>query len=81
MLLALLVGLPVALAGVIPEGAFAFADWLRAIGPFGHAVDLATAALFDPSPWGGVARQALWLLGIALVLAALARVAARRLLA
>lgn len=80
MLLALLVGLPVALAGVIPQGAFAFSGWLRAAVPFGHAVDLATAALYDPSPWGGVARQAAWLLGLALVLAALARVAARRLL-
>ena len=80
MLLALLVGLPVALAGVIPEGAFAFSDWLRAGVPFSHAVDFATAALYDPSPWGGVARQAAWLLGLALVLAALARIAARRLL-
>jgi len=80
MLLALLVGLPVALAGVIPEGAFAFSDWLRAAVPFTHAVDLATAALYDPSPWGGVVRQAAWLLGLTLVLAGLARVAARRLL-
>jgi ABC-2 type transport system permease protein len=81
MLLALLVGLPVVLAGVIPAGAFALADWLRAIVPFGHAVDLATSALFDPSPWGTVLRQSLWLLLIAVVLAVLARIAARRLLA
>jgi len=81
MLLALLVGLPVVLAGVIPAGAFALADWLRAVVPFGHAVELATSALFDPSPWWTVLRQSLWLLLIALVLAALARVGARRLLA
>jgi len=81
MLLALLVGLPVVLAGVIPAGAFALADWLRAIVPFGHAVDLATSALFDPSPWGSVLRQSVWLLLIAVALAVLARIAARRLLA
>jgi ABC-2 type transport system permease protein len=81
MLLALLVGLPVALAGVIPAGAFAFADWLGASVPFGHAVDLATAALYDSDPWGSVLRQSLWLLALVLVFGGLARVAARRLLA
>ncbi len=81
MLLALLVGLPVALAGVIPGGAFAHAERVRSLGPFGHLVDLATAALYDPSPWGTVARHCAWLLAIAVVLAVLARLAARRLLA
>jgi len=81
MLLALLVGLPVALAGVIPSGAFAFADWLRAAVPFGHVVDLATAALYDPDPWGSVLRQSLWLLAMVVVFGLLARVAAKRLLA
>ena len=80
MLLALLVGLPVALAGVIPAGAFAFAGWLRVAVPFGHAVDLATSALYDPDPWGSVLRQSLWLLALTLVFGGLARVAARRLL-
>ena len=81
MLLALLVGLPVALAGVIPAGAFAFADWLRAAVPFGHAVDYTTAALYDTDPWASVLRQSLWLLTLALVFGLLARIAARRLLA
>ena len=80
MLLALLVGLPVALAGVIPAGAFAFAGWLRAAVPFGHAVDLATSALYDPDPWGSVLRQSLWLVALTLVFGGLARVASRRLL-
>lgn len=80
MLLALLVGLPVALAGVIPAGAFTFAGWLRAAVPFGHAVDLATSALYDPDPWESILRQSLWLLALVLVFGALARVAVRRLL-
>ena len=80
MLLALLVGLPVALAGVIPEGAFALLDWLSALLPFGHAVDLATATLYDASPWHAAASEAAWLFGIAAVLTALARIASRRLL-
>jgi len=80
MLLALLVGLPVALAGVIPAGAFAFADWLRAAVPFGHTVDLATSALYDPDPWSSVVRQCLSLLALTVLLAGLARLAARRLL-
>ena len=80
MLLALLVGLPVTLAGVVPAGAFAFADRVRAGVPFGHAVDLATSALYDPDPWGSVVRQSLWLLALVLVLGSLARLAARRLL-
>jgi ABC-2 type transport system permease protein len=80
MLLALLVGLPLVLGGAIPAGAFALSGWVRAVVPFGHAVDFATAALYDPSPWGGLARQAAWLLGLVLVLGVLARLAARHLL-
>lgn len=80
MLLALLVGLPVALLGVVPPGTFALADALAAAVPFGHTVDLATAALYDDSPLPAVLRQAAWLLGLTLAFAACARVAARRLL-
>lgn len=80
MLLALLVGLPVALLGVVPPGTFALADALAAVVPFGHTVDLATAALYDADPLGEVLRNGAWLVGLALVFALLARVAARRLL-
>jgi hypothetical protein len=80
MLLALLVGLPIVLLGVIPAGAFALSDIVSAIVPFGHAVDLATAALYDDDPLGPVLRECAWLLGLALVFAAFARLGVRRLL-
>lgn len=80
MLLALLVGLPVVLIGIVPPGSFALAGTLSALAPFGHAVDLATAALYDTSPWRPVAREGAWLLGLAAAFAALARLTVRRLL-
>jgi ABC-2 type transport system permease protein len=80
MLLALLVGVPIVLLGVIPAGTFALSDAISALVPFGHAVDLATAALYDTSPAGTVARECAWLAGLALAFAALARLSLRRLL-
>lgn len=80
MLLALLVGLPVVLIGIVPPGSFALAGTLAALAPFGHAVDLATAALYDTSPARRVAAEAAWLLGLAVAFAALARLTVRRLL-
>jgi hypothetical protein len=80
MLLALLVGLPIVLLGVIPPGTFALADTLSALVPFGHTVDLATAALYEPEPLGAVLREGAWLLGLAAAFALLARVGVRRLL-
>lgn len=80
MLLALLVGLPVVLLGVVPAGSFALADTLASLVPFGHAVDLATAVLYDSDPWGAAARQAAWLLGLTVVFALATRLAFRRLL-
>jgi ABC-2 type transport system permease protein len=80
MLVALLVALPVALAGAIPEGAFPLAGALRAASPFGHAVEIAAAALYDADPWARVLREAAWLAGIAAVLAGVARASFRRLL-
>jgi hypothetical protein len=49
--------------------------------PFAHATRLFEAVLFEPSPWADAAREAAWLAGLGLVLALLARRAARRLLA
>ena len=80
MLLALLVGLPVVLLGVVPAGSFALADTLASLVPFGHAVDLATAVLYDSDPWGAAARQAAWLLGLTVVFALATRLTFRRLL-
>jgi ABC-2 type transport system permease protein len=80
MLLALLVGLPLVLIGVVPSGASAVTDLLRAVAPFGSAVELASAALYDQDPWAAVTREIVRLLALTLVFAALARLAARRLL-
>lgn len=80
MLLALLVGLPVVLVGIVPPGSFAFAGALSSLAPFGHAVDLATAALYDPSPWRRAAADGARLLGLAVVFALLSRLTVRRLL-
>lgn len=80
MLLALLVGLPVVLLGVVPAGSFALADTLSSLVPFGHAVDLATAALYDADPWGAAAREAAWLVGLTVAFALAARLTFRRLL-
>lgn len=80
MLLALLIGLPVVLLGVVPTGSFPLADTLSEVVPFGHAVDLAAAVLYDADPWPEALRQGAWLLGLTLVFALLARVTARRLL-
>lgn len=80
MLLALLVGLPVVLAGIVPPGSFALAGVLSALGPFGHAVDLATTALYDPRPWRHATVEGAWLLGLAAAFGLLARLTLRRLL-
>lgn len=80
MLLALVVGLPVVLLGVVPAGSFALAETLSSLVPFGHAVDLATAALYDADPWGAVVREAAWLLGLTVAFAVAARLTFRRLL-
>lgn len=80
MLLALLVGLPIVLLGVIPAGSFPLADTLSTVAPFGHAVDLASAVLYDSDPWGTALREAAWLLGLTLVLTGIARLTVRRLL-
>jgi hypothetical protein len=80
MLVAFLVGLPVALIGVVPRGSIGAVDWIGALVPFGHAVEFATASLYDPSPAGAVARQAGWLAALTLLYGCGARLVARRLL-
>jgi len=80
MLLALLVGLPLALAGIVPEGASAMTDWLRGLAPFASVVELASAALYDRDPWAAVGQEIVRLLVLTLVFASLARLTVRRLL-
>ena len=81
VLVAFLVTLPLVLVGLVPEGAARAAWWAARAFPFSHSVDLFQAALYDTNPWGTVAREAAWLLGLALAFGAAARLAVRRLLA
>jgi ABC-type multidrug transport system permease subunit len=80
-LVALLVVLPIVFLGLVPKEVVPAAGWISEAFPFAHAARLFSAALFDSSPWGQTGREALWLLGLGGVYGALARVAARRLLA
>jgi hypothetical protein len=80
-LVAILVVLPIVFLGLVPRQIVPLAGWLSDAFPFAHAVRLFASALFDRSPWGTVGREAAWLVGIAAVYGAAARLAARRLLA
>lgn len=80
MLVALLIGLPLVLAGIVPAGASTVTDWLRAVVPFASAVELASAALYDENPWPEVAEESVRLLLLALGFGALARAVTPRLL-
>ena len=80
MLLALLVGLPLALAGIVPAGASEATDLLRAAVPFAATVELAAAALYEPDPWAAVAEEVARLLVLTVAFAVLARLTVRRLL-
>jgi ABC-2 family transporter protein len=80
VLVAFLVALPVVLIGLVPEGSVEAAGWISQVFPFGHAQRFFEAALFDLEPWGALAREGAWLLGIAAAFAALARMGVRRLL-
>jgi ABC-2 type transport system permease protein len=76
-LVALLIVLPIVFLGLIPAEVFAAAGWLSDALPFAHAVRLFSAALYDFHPWGAVAREAAWLVGLGIVFSLLARAAVR----
>jgi ABC-2 type transport system permease protein len=78
-LVAFLVALPVTLAGLVPRGSVR-GSWVADAFPFGHAVRLLGAVLYDARPLGAAAREAAWLAGLALVMAVGARLGVRRLL-
>jgi ABC-2 family transporter protein len=78
-LLAFLVALPIVLLGLVPSSIVPAAGGVSEAFPFAHAVDLFGAALSDADPAATVVREALWLLGLTVVFAALARVLVRRL--
>lgn len=79
-LLSFLVVLPLVLVGLVPQGSLEAAGWVSDAFPFKHAVRILQSALYDGDPWGAIGREAAWLLGLALVFGAAARMGVRRLL-
>jgi ABC-2 type transporter len=63
-LVAVLIVLPIVFLGLIPSEFFAAAGWISDGLPFAHGVRLFSAALFDLDPWGTVARETVWLVGL-----------------
>jgi ABC-type Na+ efflux pump permease subunit len=80
-LVAVLVVMPIVFLGLVPREVAPVAGWLSDALPFAHAVRYFASSLYDVSPWGAVARELAWLIGLGLLFAALARLATRRLLA
>ncbi len=80
-LVGLLVALPLVLLGSIPEIAVAPAAFVSSLFPFVHSVRLFESTLYDVDPWGSIARESVWLLGLAALFAGAARAGARRLVA
>jgi ABC-type transport system involved in multi-copper enzyme maturation permease subunit len=79
-LVALLVVMPIVFLGLIPAEIVPPAGWVSNALPFSHSVRFFRSALYDLSPWGEVAWQALWLLVLGAIFGGLARLGARRLL-
>jgi ABC-2 type transport system permease protein len=80
VLVAFLAALPIVLVGLVPEGSVSALGWLSDAFPFRHAIRFFEAALFDLDPWGTLARELVWLIGLTLVFATAARIGVRRLL-
>ena len=80
VLVAFLAALPVVLIGLVPEGSVSALGWLSDAFPFRHSIRFFEAALFDLDPWGTLARELVWLIGLTLVFATAARIGVRRLL-
>jgi ABC-type multidrug transport system permease subunit len=78
-LVALLVVLPIVFLGLVPPEVLPAAGWASDAFPFAHTVRFLGSALYDASPWGVLAREAAWLLGLAAIFAAAARLGMRRL--
>lgn len=78
-LVALLAAVPIVLLGFLPEASVAPAAWISRLFPFSHAVTFFQSALYDIDPWGTVAAQAAWLVGLLGIFAAGARLGMRRL--
>jgi ABC-type multidrug transport system permease subunit len=78
--LTLLVALPIVLLGFLPEVSVAPAAWISEVFPFVHSARFFESALYGASPWGELARESIWLLGLAAGFALAARAGVRRLL-
>lgn len=81
VLVAFLAALPLVLVGLVPRDSLAAAAWVSDAFPFAHAVRFFESALYDLDPWGTLAREGAWLLGLGAAFAAAARLGVRRLLA
>jgi ABC-2 type transport system permease protein len=80
-LVAVLVVMPIVFLGLVPREISPAAGWISDGLPFAHAVRYFGSSLYDADPWGAVARELAWLVGLGAVFGGLARVATRRLLA
>jgi ABC-2 type transport system permease protein len=78
-LVAILVVLPIVFVGLVPREIAPPAGWISNAFPFAHGLRFFTAALYDTSPWATVAREAVWLVGLAAAFGVLARAGVRRL--
>jgi ABC-type multidrug transport system permease subunit len=76
-LVAVLLVLPIVFLGLIPPEVFAAAGWVSDALPFAHGVRLFSATLYDLHPWGAVARETAWLVGLGALFSLLARSAVR----
>jgi ABC-2 type transport system permease protein len=76
-LVAVLLVLPIVFLGLIPPEVFAAAGWVSDGLPFAHGVRLFSATLYDLHPWGAIARETAWLLGLGALFSLLARSAVR----
>lgn len=74
-----LIVLPIVFVGLVPREVVPVAGWVSNAFPFVHAVRFFASALYDSRPWGTLAGELAWLLGLGLVYAAAARLAVRRL--
>ncbi len=80
-LVSLLVVLPIVFVGLVPREVFPLAGWVSDALPFSHAVRLFSSALYDVHPWGSIARETVWLVGLTGVFTFATRLSMRRLLA
>jgi ABC-2 type transport system permease protein len=80
-LVAILVVLPIVFLGLVPREIVPPAGWVSDAFPFAHGVRFFNAALYDARPWRSIWHESAWLLGIAAVTGAAARLGVRRLAA